>query len=273
MEAKRRNLGSVRLTDAQYEEMDRLGFTSESAYVRHKMQQAETKLEVLKTTQDKNTVRQLSIPGISGVSNTNIEDQLTIQRLAIENKKLQEQLEQVTQSQQEALNGVHHKVHSMLQEELQKRDYEELKKSYAASESKLKKLQENLEEKKKENEALVKKLSFVELGKALLPGAITGLAKQYPKQMKGIAGTLGSLGMTDAKENGNTSEEENYLLQVIEHLGELFTEEQFEQVLQLMFQLAEQIKDDQGLLQKIAYYLNQLKRKTEAGKQNKSVVQ
>ena len=82
----------------------------------------------------------------------------------------------------------------MLEEELQKRDYEELKKTYAASESKLKKLQDNLEETKKENEALVKKLSFVELGKALLPGAITGLAKQYPKQMKGIAGTLGSLG-------------------------------------------------------------------------------
>ena len=108
MEAKRRNPGSVRLTDAQYEEMDQLGFTSESAYVRHKMQQAETKLEVLKTTQDKNAVRQLSIPGISGIGNPNIEDQLTIQRLAIENKKLQEQLEQVTQSQQEALNGVQH---------------------------------------------------------------------------------------------------------------------------------------------------------------------
>ena len=273
MEAKRRNPGSVRLTDAQYEEMDRLGFTSESAYVRHKMQQAETKLEVLKTTQDKSVVRQLSIPGISGVGNPNIEDQLTIQRLAIENRKLQEQLEQATQSQQEALNGVHHKVHSMLQEELQKRDYEELKKTYAASESQLKKLKENLEETQKENEALVKKLSFVELGKALLPGAITGLAKQYPKQMKGIAGTLGSLGMSDATENGNTSEEENYLLQVIEHLGELFTDEQFEQVLQLMFQLAEQLKDDQGLLQKIAYYLNQLKRKTEAGKQNKAAVQ
>jgi len=33
-----------------------------------------------------------------------------------------------------------------------------------------------------------------------------------------------------------------------------------------MFQLGDQIKDDQGLLQKIAYYLNQLKRKTEAKK-------
>ncbi|MBQ4818878.1 hypothetical protein [Aquimarina sp. MMG016] len=266
MEARNRKPGSVRLNELQYAEMDRLGFTNESAYVKYKMDQGQSKLEGLKTSFEKDMVRQLPVTNTSQEVNPVVKDQLTIQRLSMENRKLQEKLEEISKSSEETLNGVHHKVHTMLQEELQKRDYEQLKKSYAESESKVKKLQEGLDEAQKEIEALVKKLGFVELGKALLPGAISGLAKQYPNQMKGIAGTLGRLGISDTPENTNDHQENNYLLQVLEHLSEVFTEEQFEQVIQLMIQLGEQINDDQGLIQKITYYLSQLKRKTEAKK-------
>ncbi|WP_271729105.1 hypothetical protein [Aquimarina algiphila] len=85
---------------------------------------------------------------------------------------------------------MNHRVHSLLQEELQKRDFETLKKENAQYASQIKNLEDTLkkneqetQDKQKEIEALVKKLGFVELGKALLPGAISGLAKQYPKQM------------------------------------------------------------------------------------------
>ncbi|WP_271785495.1 transcriptional repressor TraM, partial [Aquimarina algiphila] len=100
--------------------------------------------------------------------------QLTIQRLSIENRKLQERLEEISKNNQETLNGVHHKVHSLLQEELQKRDFEDLKKSHSQCEGQVKELEEALKKAKKETEAkqqeieaLVKKLGFVELGKAL----------------------------------------------------------------------------------------------------------
>ncbi|WP_271784898.1 hypothetical protein [Aquimarina algiphila] len=204
MEARHRKPGSVRLNDTQYAEMERMGFESESAYVKYKMEQGQSKLEVLKTPLPDNQVRSLPIVNKKGFRNEMVEDQLTIQRLSIENRKLQERLEEISKNNEETLNGVHHKVHSLLQEELQKRDFEELKKSYAMRSDKIKELEKNLSEAKKETEAkqqeieaLVKKLGFVELGKALLPGAISGLAKQYPKQMQGIAGTLGRLGISD----------------------------------------------------------------------------
>jgi len=266
MEARNRKPGSVRLNEEQYEEMERLGFNNESAYVKYKMQQGQSKLEVLKTAAGKDTVRQL--PGISRQLDSEIADQLTIQRLSIENRKLQEKLEEISKNSQETLNGVHHKVHTMLQEELQKRDFEGLKVSFAKSKKEIEKLEKDLNTAKKETEtkqeeieSLVKKLGFVELGKALLPGAISGLAKQYPNQMKGIAGTLGRLGISDAPETSTQDDDREYGLQILEHLGAVFTEEQFEHVLQLMLQLGDQIKDDAGLIQKIAYYLNQLKEK------------
>ncbi|WP_159092114.1 hypothetical protein [Aquimarina sp. Aq107] len=270
MEARNRKPGSVRLNEEQYAEMDRLGFTSESAYVKYKMQQGQSKLEVLKTTSEKDTVRQLPVTSTSRQGGTEVENRLTIQRLSIENRKLQEKLEEVSKNSQETLNGVHHKVHSMLQEELQKRDFEELKEAFAKNKKEIEKLEKDLSESKKETETkqeeietLVKKLGLVELGKALLPGAISGLAKQYPNQMKGIAGTLGNLGLSHnvADENLDNGEDKDYLLQILNHLNEVFTEEQFEQVVQLMFQLGDQLKDDQGILQKIEYYLNQLQKK------------
>ncbi len=271
MEARHRKPGSVRLNDTQYAEMEKLGFESESAYVKYKMEQGQSKLEVLKTPLlENNSVRKLPVVNQRKPHTHVVEDQLTIQRLSIENQKLQERIEEISKNNQETLNGVHHKVHSLLQEELQKRDFEELKKSYAMRSDKIKELEKNLSEAKKETEAkqeeieaLVKKLGFVELGKALLPGAISGLAKQYPKQMQGIAGTLGRLGLNETDRNINDSEENDYLLQVLEHLSELFTEEQFEQVIQLMIQLGEQVKEDDNLIQKIGYYLNQLQQKKE----------
>ncbi|TSE03065.1 hypothetical protein [Aquimarina algiphila] len=271
MEARHRKPGSVRLNELQYAEMEKLGFESESAYVKYKMEQGQSKLEVLKTPLlENNSVRKLPVVNERKSHNAVVEDQLTIQRLSMENQKLQEKLEEINKNNQDTLNGVHHKVHSLLQEELQKRDFEELKKAYAMRSDKIKELEKSLSESKKETEAkqeeieaLVKKLGFVELGKALLPGAISGLAKQYPKQMQGIAGTLGSLGLNETDRNINDSEENDYSLQVLEHLSELFTEEQFEQVVQLMIQLGEQIKEDDNLIQKIGYYLNQLQQKKE----------
>lgn len=256
MEARIRKPGSVRLNEEQYEEMDRLGFHNESAYVKYKIQQGSSKLEVLKA-EDHDSVRQLPI------ASAPYKDQLTIQRLSIENRKLQEQLEELTKSNEETLNGVHHKVHHMLQEELQKRDYEQLKKSYAEITSKSKELQKELEEAQKEIKDLVKKLGFIELGKTLLPGAISGLAKQYPNQMKGIAGALGSLGLNDTDENLSDESNNEYMLQILHHLHEIFTEEQFEQVIQILLQLGEQLKEDQELIQKVRYYLNQIKRNKE----------
>ncbi len=275
MEARNRKPGSVRLNDEQYAEMDRLGFSSESAYVKYKMEQGQSRLDTLKVPLPESNVKMLPVVHQKLSGTPAVEDQLTIQRLSMENRKLQEKLDEITKSSEETLNGVHHKVHHMLQEELQKRDFESLKKSYAHGESQIKKLEEELDKSKKETEtkqeeieALVKKLGFVELGKALLPGAISGLAKQYPNQMKGIAGTLGRLGFNETPENSENGDDKEYLLQILEHLSEVFSEEQFEQVLQLMLQLGDQIKDDGGLIQKIAYYLNQLKRKTEAKKQS-----
>ncbi len=276
MEARTKKPGSVRLNELQYTEMERLGFTSESAYVKYKLEEGQTKLNTLKTPMHTSDVKMLPAAHQKLSQSTGIEDQLTIQRLSMENRKLQEKLEEVTQNNRETLNGVNHKVHSMLLEELQKRDFEALKKSHSQREHQVQKLEEELkkaqkesESKQEEIESLVKKLSFVELGKALLPGAISGLARQYPNQMKGIAGTLGRLGISDniTGENLNGEEDSEYMLQVLNHLHEVFTEEQFEQVVQLMVQLGDQIKNDQGIIQKINYYLNQLKRKTASKNQ------
>ncbi|WP_299221292.1 hypothetical protein [uncultured Aquimarina sp.] len=272
MEARNRKPGSVRLNDEQYADMDRLGFSSESAYVKYKMEQGQSRLDTLKVPLSESNVKMLPVAHQKLSGTPAVEDQLTIQRLSMENRKLQEKLEEMTKNSQETLNGVHHKVHSMLQEELQKRDFERLKESFAKSKKDIEKLEKNLVESKKEAEtkqqeieALVKKLGFVELGKALLPGAISGLARQYPNQMKGIAGTLGRLGFNETPENSENGDDKEYLIQILNHLHEVFTEEQFEQVLQLMLQLGDQIKDDGGIIQKIAYYLNQLKEKKSQG--------
>jgi len=274
MTDRNKMMGSIRLNEDQLADMEQLGFKNASAYVRHKLQQGTSKLEQLQATADQDGVHHVPVTSVANPSDPQLKDQLTIQRLSLENRQLQEKLERINKNNEETLNGVQHQVHTMLQEELQRRDYEQLKKECAMHTDKIQELVKNLDtakketaEKQKEIEVLVKKLGFVELGKALLPGAISGLARQYPNQMKGIAGTLGRLGLSHNVADEHQNEEDNeYLLQILNHLHEVFTEEQFEQVIQLMFQLGDQIKDDQGLLQKIAYYLNQLKRKTEAKK-------
>ncbi|MBQ0733929.1 hypothetical protein J9332_06380 [Aquimarina celericrescens] len=267
MEARQRKPGSVRLTDEQYQEMDRLGIDNESAYVKYKLSTAQSKLAVLKPEPQESQVK--TLPAVPNRANDlpQVEDKLTIQRLVLENQNLKNKLEEISESNQQTLSGVNQKVHAMLQDELMKRDFEAQKKQSTQQEKEIKTLEEKLEKSKKETEAkqeeieaLVKKLGLVELGKALLPGAISGLAKQYPNQMKGIAGTLGSIGLSHDVADEN-EEDKEYLLQILNHFTEVFTEEQFEQVMQLMVQLGERIKEDQQILQKVTYYVQQLKKK------------
>lgn len=272
MGAKRNGTGSVRLDNNQLMEMEQLGIENESAYVRYKMAEGQSKLDVLKPEVTNSAVHTLPATREKTTQISAIDDKLTIQRLAMENSQLQEKLEAIDRTNRETLNGVSTQVHTMLQEELRKRDFETLTKEHALRADDIKRLNEALETSKKEIEtkqteieALVKKLGFVELGKALLPGAISGLAKQYPKQMQGIAGTLGRLGLSGSNGSDATDEiskdEQQQLLQIAKYLKELFTEEQFEQVVQLMVQLGDHIKEDTHLIQKIGYYLNQLKEK------------
>jgi len=241
--------GTVRLNEKMLADMNTLGMTSPSAYIRHKMKMGDLKLEELQASIPKDNLRHLPVEN-SEQSEAQLTNKLTIQRLSMENQSLQKKLEELSKSSEQTLNGVHHKVHTMLQEELQKRDFETLKKDYSKRERQVKELEDSLQKSKKETEtkqeeieALVKKLGVVELGKALLPSAISGLAKQYPSQMKGIAGTLGRLGINDADQQENDMPENEYMLQILEHLSEVFTEQQFEEVIQLLLQVSDQIKD------------------------------
>ena len=275
---KDRNPASVRLSETQYQEMERLGFSNASAYLRYLLQKENTKMGVVPPSTEEKQGNPLSaLPRVSGPAP--LEDKLTIQRLSMENRKLQEKLEEVQHHNRETLNGVDMRVHSLLQEELRKRDFEALKKDYAMRSDQVQQLEKSLEETKKELhakqeeiEALVKKLGLVELGKALLPGAISGLARQYPKQMKGIAGTLGSLGLGPQEQHPNNSDAEDtqHLVQIVEYLKEVFSEEQFEQALQLLLQIGEQIQSDTGLIQKIEYYLKQLAKTAPPVKEQQS---
>lgn len=259
MTFKSRKTGSVRLSEVQYTEMQRLGIDSESAYIRHKLEQGQTKLEVLKTPIK-----------TEALNETELQEQLTIQRLTLENNQLKNQLETSDHNNREALNGVNQRVHTMLQDELFKRDFETLKKEHTQREAAIKKLEEELSAAKKESasrkeeiEALVKKLGFLELGKAFIPSAISGLAKHYPNQMRGIAGTLGQLGLEQGEIDSEQIGQEDHLQQVIDYLRDQFSDTQFEQTLQLMMSLAEHIKADTQIIEKVNYYLNQLQNKTK----------
>ena len=268
METKAKRPGSVRLNNEQYEEMKRLGFTNESTYVKFKMEQGEVKLEALKHAEQ----HKQNAPAPVANEDT-LQDRLTIQRLTMENAKLLEKIDQLSTHQQETLQGVPQQVHTMLQEELQKRDFERLKELDQQQKKQLEKLERSLEkqqteaeEKQKEIEELVKKLGFVELGKALLPSAISGLAKQYPTQMKGIAGTLGRLGIGEGTgtEEQPLDEQQEQLNHICTYLQEVTTPEQYQQLMQLLFHLGEQLQVDEELLSKIAYYMQQLQRKRKA---------
>jgi hypothetical protein len=106
----------------------------------------------------------------------------------------------------------------------------------------------------------------VEVGKALLPGAINGLSQRYPRQMQGLASTLGALSGEELAQlsAGGLDEAQQQLLPLVQYFRELFTEEQFEQLIPMITQLAEQLQQDEGLIRKVIYYLNQLQKMGQA---------
>ncbi len=269
MEERHRKPGSVRLSDEQYEEMERLGIDSESAYVKYKLNGAQQHLQVLRNEEQ----TQVSAP-VEQVPIQSFEDKLALQKLAIENEQLKNKLEEVSASKEETLSGIHDQVSGMLRDELLKRDFEDLKKDVATKDKVINKLERELEkataqieDKESEIEELVKKLGLVELGKALLPGAVSGLAKKYPKEMQGLAATLGELSGEEPGQlpaAGQLSEEQQNLLNIAEYFRELFDDEQFEQIIQMISQLGEQIQQDDTVIGKVIYYLNQLSKVKKA---------
>ena len=256
--------GSVRLSDAQYEEMESLGMDNESAYVKYKLNSAVQHLKVIK----EDSLPELSkTTPLNSVAANGIEERLALQRLEFENRQLQEKLDALHQSKEHTLNGVQHQVGNLLKEELQRRDFEQLKKDHAAlqkslatTEDTLKKSEAKVNEKEAEITALIKKLGLIELGKALLPGAISGLAQRFPSQMQGVANTLGAIGMGAAENEPmqNLEGEQQHLLQIATYFRELFSEAQFEEVVQLVIQLGNVIKIDTKVIQKMSYYLDKL---------------
>ncbi|MBL0767106.1 hypothetical protein [Marivirga atlantica] len=274
MEADRiRKPGSVRLTDEQYEEMETLGLENESAYVKYKLNGAQKHLQVLRNSSDLNNDKDYSgeeKPAQLLVKPTSesLEDKLALQKLSLENEQLRHKLEEISRSKEESLSGIHNQVEGMLRDELLKRDFESLKKENTRLqkdieklEKELEKSEEAIEEKSGEIQELVKKLGLVELGKVLLPGAINGLASKYPKEMQGLATTLGSLSGEDVKQllpAASLSAEQQNLLNIAEYFRELFDDEQFEQLVQMVTQLGEQVKQDETMISKVIYYLNQM---------------
>ena len=278
LDRKTKRPGSVRLNDAQYAEMERLGFDNESTYVKYKMNDAQKHLKVIKQNQD--VVESSSSTLLNDKRVNDPDAALMVQRLEMENKQLQEKMEQLMQVKDQALNGVHQQVGNLLKEELQRRDFDQLKKDHASKlkeleklEAQLKKTETSVEDKEEEIKALLKKLSFIELGKVLLPGAINGLAKRFPTQMQGLANTLGAItngieGLPSPSEQGISEEQQN-LLQIVEYFRELFDQQQFEQLVQLVMQIGETIKTEPELFQKISYYLQKLQAKENTDKQAK----
>lgn len=293
MEAERiRKPGSVRLTEEQYAEMEILGLENESAYVKYKLNGAQKHLQVLRNSAEFGTQlnnHKNESPDYLSVKTTPepledkpsyakaVEDKLALQKLSMENEQLKQKLEEISRSKEESLNGIHNQVEGLLKDELLKRDFEMAKKENASLQKELEKLEkelekseETIEEKSSEIEELVKKLGLVELGKVLLPGAISGLASKYPKEMQGLATTLGSLSGEDVKQllpAASLSEEQQNLLNIAEYFRELFNDEQFEQVIQLISQLGEQIKEDDTMINKVIYYLNQMGKIRKSKKQ------
>ena len=270
MEERQRKPGSVRLTEEQYAEMESLGMDNESAYVKYKLNGAQHRLQVLRNDQQPLAgVDQL--PSVSKqINEQGLVDKLALQRFTIENEQLKAKLAELSVSKDEVLDGVHNQVSNMLRDELLKRDMESLKKEVQQKEKEIEQLQNTLEkteqeveDKDSEIEELVKKIGLVELGKALLPGAVNGLAKRFPKEMQGLASTLGELSGGDADKlqvAASLSEEQQNLLNISEYFRELFDDEQFEQLVQMVSQLGEQIKVDKTVINKVVYYLNQLAR-------------
>ena len=272
-----RRPGSVRLTDEQYEEMERLGLDSESAYVKHKLNEAQDHLHLMKVDRSVESAVPPNGPAYSMERSdrppSGLTDRLAIQRLTLENQRLLEKLGALSEDRESTLDGIPQKVNHLLQQELQKRDLEALKKDNERQEKDIEKLEKllektdaSIEDKQHEIEELVKKLGLVEVGKALLPGAISGLSQRYPREMQGLASTLGALSGEEAVglPAGSLDEEQQQLLQIAQYVRELFDEAQFELFLQMVSQLGEQLQEDEGLIRKMIYYLNQLKKMGQA---------
>lgn len=266
-----RRPGSVRLTDEQYEEMERLGLDSESAYVKYKLNEAQDHLHLIKV--DRSVASQPELPHSTDHPASGLSDRLAIQRLTLENQRLLEKLGTLSEDREATLDGIPQKVNHLLQQELQKRDLEALKKDHERQEKEIEKLEKlleksegTIEDKQHEIEELVKKLGLLEMGKALLPGAIQGLSQRYPREMQGLANTLGALSGEEAVglPAGSLDAEQQQLLQIAQYFRELFTEVQFEQLIQMVSQMGEQIQEDEGLIRKVIYYLNQLKKMGQA---------
>ena len=276
MEAERtRKPGSVRLTDAQYEEMERLDIDNESAYVKYKLSGAQQHLQVLRREEPPES--QLTSQPHS-VAEGSVADQLAIQRLSLENDQLKSKLNELSRVKEETLSGLHSQVEGLLRDELLKRDFDALKKENNSlqrelekAEKELAKSEQTIEEKSAEIEELVKKLGLIELGKVLLPGAINGLANRYPQEMQGLASTLGSLsgeGVQQLLPGAGLSQEQQNLLNIAQYFRELFNDEQFEQVVQLVTQLGEQVEQDSTMINKVIYYLNQMAKMRKAKSQS-----
>lgn len=277
MEERHRKPGSVRLTDEQYQEMERLGMDNESAYVKYKLNGAQQHLQVLRsersveeTHADDQSFKETQAAEKSKDAlrpESNLNDRLALQRLSLENEQLKSKLDELTQAKEQALDGIHGQVSSMLRDELLKRDFDQSKKDVTRLEKEIERLekeleksQDEVEEKDGEIEELVKKLGLIELGKALLPGAVNGLARRYPKEMQGLAETLGELSGEEMSQlpAASLNEEQQNLLNIAEYFRELFDDEQFEQVVQLVSMMGEQIAEDQTVVGKVLYYLKQL---------------
>ena len=261
---RKRNPGAVRLTDEQYEEMELLGLSNESAYVNYKLN-GNGHLKVSRS--DAREHENQHSPYIAS--------QLALQKAAFENQQLREKLEELSRSSEESLNGVSIRVNKMLEEELLRRDYEALKKErdhlsreIEKLEKKLEKAEDKLEEKSQEIEELAKKFGLIELGKTLLPSAISGLAKKYPKELKSLATTLGELAGDEEKmlEATGLNEEQQNLLNIAEYFRSLFDDKQFEQLIEIVSLMGTAVKEDIQLMQKIMYYLNQLSRVRKASR-------
>jgi uncharacterized coiled-coil DUF342 family protein len=268
-EHRKRNPGAVRLTDEQYEEMELLGLSNESAYVNYKLN-GNGHLKVSHSDYGENENQHPQY----------IASQLALQKAAFENKQLREKLEELSRSSEESLNGVSIRVNKMLQEELLRRDYEALKKErdqlsrdVEKLENKLEKTEDQLDEKSQEIEELTKKFGLVELGKTLLPSAISGLARRYPRELKNLAASLGELTGDEGKmlEASGLNEEQQNLLNIAEYFRSLFDDKQFEQLIEIVSLMGTAIKEDMQLMQKIVYYLNQLSRIRKASRNNKEV--
>lgn len=269
-ENRKRNPGAVRLTDEQYEEMEYLGLSNESAYVNYKLN-GNGHLKVSHNDYRENETQHPQY----------IASQLALQKAAFENKQLKEKLEELTRSSEESLNGVSIRVNKMLQEELLRRDFEALKKErdnlskeVEKLENKLEKAEDQLEEKAEEIGELTKRFGLIELGKTLLPGAISGLARRYPRELRNLAASLGELTGDEGKmlEASDLNEEQRNLLQIAEYFRSLFDDKQFEQLIEIVSLMGTAIKEDVQLMQKILYYLNQLSRIRKASRIHKEVV-